>query len=81
MAAKEEVMTTRWTVGLWAWMALRISVVPWMAGWRRSRSLFATWVWKGEAVWMTFLGGFLADGGWGRKEGAYAVDTFDGFVE
>lgn len=57
MEAKEDVMTMRWMVGAWAVMAERISVVPCMAGWRRSRSLSLTDVWKGEAVWMTWFWG------------------------
>ena len=48
-------------------------------------------VWKGEAVWMTWLGGSVwvcGDGDcvlcyvWGgEKEKTYPVDAFDGFVE
>ena len=46
-------MTTRFTVGACALIALRMPVVPMTAG---SRSSFCTSVvlkWKGEAVWMT----------------------------
>lgn len=88
MEAKEEVMMTRVMVGLWVAMAVRMLVVPWMAGSRRSRSLSETDVWKGEAVWMTWLWGLVwgcGDGDcvlWGWERGkTYPVDAFDGFVE
>jgi hypothetical protein len=42
MEAKEEVMTTRLTWGLCFWMEVRTEVVPLIAGFRRSRSLFST---------------------------------------
>ena len=59
MAAKEEVMTTLFTVGALALIALRMPVVPLMAGSRRS--FFVSWMlkWKGLAVWMTTSKGGL----------------------
>lgn len=57
MAAKEEVMTTLFTVGALFLMDFRMPVVPMIAG---SSSCFWTSVtlkWNGLAVWMTASNG------------------------
>jgi hypothetical protein len=51
--AKEDVITTLLTVGLFLVIDSRTSVVPLMAGLSKSRSLFSTWNIKGEARWIT----------------------------
>lgn len=53
IAAKEDVITTRFTVGANRWIALRMDVVPFMAGSRRSFWMSVMLKWKGDAVWIT----------------------------
>ena len=53
MAAKEDVMTTRFTWGADLAIALRIPVVPLMAGSSRSFLLSFVLKWNGDAVWRT----------------------------
>jgi hypothetical protein len=57
MAAKEEVMTTRFTVGALFLIAFKIPVVPFTAGSRRSFFVSVVLKWKGLAVWMTASNG------------------------
>ena len=53
MAANDEVMTTRLTEGALALIALRIPVVPLIAGSRISFTGSVNLKWNGEAVWIT----------------------------
>lgn len=53
MAANEDVMTTRRTVGAERWMADRMDVVPMTAGSMSSVWGSVKWKWKGEAVCRT----------------------------
>ena len=66
MAAKEEVMTTLVTAGALALMAVRMPVVPRMAGSRRS--FFVSWMlkWKGLAVWITVSNGGSETTAWSK---------------
>ena len=50
MLAKEEVITTRVTLGAFFLMAERTPFVPFMAGARRAFLVSVTLKWKGEAV-------------------------------
>lgn len=50
-------MTTRFTVGALALIALRIPVVPLIAGSRISLSGSVNLKWNGEAVWITYSKG------------------------
>jgi len=50
MDAKEEVITTRVTVGAYLLIAWSTPVVPWIAGSRRSFLVSVILKWNGEAV-------------------------------
>lgn len=53
IAADEEVMTTRLTLGAYALIDLRMPVVPLIAGSRKSFTGSLTWKLYGDAVWTT----------------------------
>lgn len=53
IAADDEVMTIRFTLGAYALMDLRIPVVPLIAGSRKSFTGSSTLKLYGEAVWIT----------------------------